>query len=111
MSHIMLKETLEFENAVYAGTGGVSKSNRAHGFVPGFLDTDTGIVYRSCDATGRPASIHRLDGLPAYLIETRTAAGKVARVKRSIMSGFLRGGEFYTRSEAAVLVNVAPVVQ
>jgi hypothetical protein len=107
----MLKETLAIENAVYACTGGVSESNRAHEFVPGFLDTDTGIAYRSCDPARRPASIHRLDGLPAHFIEVRTAAGTVARVKRSIMSGFLRGGELYTRSEAAALVDAVPIVQ
>jgi hypothetical protein len=111
MDHRTTKEALAAENAAYAGTGGVSGGNRAHGFAPGFMDTETGVTYRSCDANGRPAPFHRLDGLPDDLVEARTPAGCVARVKRSIVSGFLRAGRFYTRSEAAALVDALCTAQ
>jgi hypothetical protein len=104
---MMTGEMLVRENASYANTGGVCSGNRACGFLPGFLDTETGAVYASCDANGGLARIHRLDGLPDHLIETRNAAGRVAQIKRSVVSGFRRAGQFYTRSEAAALVNVA----
>jgi len=106
MPLVIVEEMLCAENAAYAGTGGVSEGNRAHGFAPGFLDTETGAVYRSRDADGRLVAIHRLDGLPGHLVEARTPEGRVARVKSSIVSGFLRAGRFYTRSEAAAWVGV-----
>lgn len=111
MDHRTKEALLIAENAVYAGTGGVSHGNRAQGFAPGFMDTETGATYRSCDADGRPAPFHRLDGLPDELVEARTAAGRVARVRRSIVSGFLKAGRFYTRNEAAALVGALCTVQ
>jgi len=111
MDHRTTADVLLAENAAYAGTGGVSEGNRSHGFAPGFMDTETGATYRSCDSYGRPAPFHRLDGLPDYLIEARTPAGRVARVKQSIVSGFLRAGRFYTRNEAAALVDSLCTVQ
>lgn len=111
MDHRTMEAGLVAENAPYSGTGGVSEGNRSHGFVPGFLDTETGAIYRSCDADGRPVPVDRLDGLPNCLVEARTPAGRVARVKRSIVSGFLLADRFYTRSEAAALVDALCTVQ
>ena len=109
MGQAMTNDTLMRENVNYGGTGGVSNGNRAFGFAPGFLDTETGAVYVSCDANGRLAPIHRLDGLPEHLVEARNAAGRVARIKSSIVSGFLCGDRFYTRAEAAALVDATPL--
>src|SRR5215813_5501753 len=111
MDYRTTDEALVAENAAYAGTGGISEGNRSQGFAPGFLDTETGATYRSCDADGRPARFHRLDGLPDSLVEARTPAGRIARVKRSIVSGFLRADHFYARSEAAALVATLGTVQ
>ena len=107
MAQAMTNEALARENALYRGTGGVSAGNRAYGLTPGFLDSETGAVYPSCDANGRQAPIHLLDGLPEHLIEARNAAGRVARIKCSLVSGFLSAGRFYTRAEAAALVESA----
>jgi hypothetical protein len=92
--------TLARQNAVYAGTAACSAGNRGQGFRPAFLDTETGKVYRSCMADGRPAPIHLLDGLPPSVVVARTAQGRVAEVKSSIVAGFIRELQFYTRDEA-----------
>ncbi|GAB6043600.1 hypothetical protein [Endothiovibrio diazotrophicus] len=92
--------TLARENRQFAGTAGVSAAHRNDPFHPAFLDTDTGVIYPSRFADGRPAPCHLLDGLPAHLIHRRLH-GRVLAVKRSIVSGFERAGHFYTREEAA----------
>lgn len=103
--HRVKTETvLEQENRTFEGTGGVSARNRGHGFRPAFLDADTGEVYASCYASGQPAGFHLLDGLPDALIVSRHADGRVATVKQSIVSGFVLGGHFYTRDQAAAVV-------
>jgi hypothetical protein len=93
--------TLQVQNRAFAGTDGVSRSNRALGFVPGFMDSETGCLYVSRTPDGSPSPIHRLDGLPASLVIERTAAGRVYAVKGSVVAGFIRGGRFYTREQLA----------
>lgn len=93
--------TLTEQNRIYAGSGGISRENRCRGFVPGFLDRDTGSVYRSRAADGNPASVHVLDGLPDDLVVRRAPSGQVSAIKPSIVAGFLRDGLFYTREQAA----------
>lgn len=97
----MTASVLWQENAVFRGRGGVSEENRGHGFLPAFLDADTGVIYASCFADGQPAPFHLLDGLPDEVVLTRHPTGRVAAVKASVRSGFVRGGRFYTREEAA----------
>ena len=101
MKRLVKQERLQRENATYAGTGGVSAGNQRLGFRPAFLDCATMQIYPSCFADGRPAPFHMLDGLPEEVVITRKADGRVKRVKSSIISGFERGGFFYTRRAAA----------
>ena len=89
------------ENRAYEGTGGRSEENRAAGFLPAFFDTETCRVYMSCFADGRPAPFHLIDGLPGEVVVARHLSGRVAGIKRSVVSGFLLRGRFYTREEAA----------
>lgn len=89
------------QNRVYAKTGGVSQHNASAGFRPAFIDTDTGIIYLSCNCEGSPAPFHCLDGLPAELIVRRDACGRVKAVKPSVVAGFERDGRFYSREQAA----------
>jgi hypothetical protein len=89
----------------YRGTGGCSSGNRILGFGPAFLDTDTGIVYCSCFLDGSPAPFHLLDGLPDDVVLCRSESGQVTAVKGSLVSGFVRYGKFYTRDEAAAVVD------
>ena len=94
-------ETLRQQNYAFQGTRGVSAGNRSYGFVPAFLDRETGVVHRACYADGQPAPIHLLDGLPAEWVLSRDACGKCIGIKHSIIAGFMRDGIFYTREQAA----------
>ncbi|HSV81650.1 MAG TPA: hypothetical protein VLK85_20845 [Ramlibacter sp.] len=95
---------LAMENVCYAGTPGCSADNRVHGFRPAFLDRDTGRVYPSAFADGRPAPVHVLDGLPPELVLARAADGRVSVVTDGVVSGFVRDGRFHTREEALAVV-------
>ena len=94
-------KALDQENLQYADTGGVSKNNRSQGFVPAFLDTDSGYVYRSRFPDGRPAPVHILSGLPGKLFNSDGVSSKQHAVKDSVISGFLLEQTFYTREAAA----------
>ncbi len=101
MAQEMTIGSLKMENLIFEGTHGISEGNRHLGFVPGFLDRETGSVYRSCGCDGTPCFIHILDGLPDHLVVERNAWGRVSSVKGSVVAGFLRDGRFYTREQAA----------
>lgn len=92
------------ENRAFAGTGGVSSANRHLGLRPGFIDRDSGRIFLSRFADGRVAGFHLLDGLPAELTE-REPNGRVRSAKASITSGFVLDDRFYTRDEAARMVE------
>jgi len=91
------KATLTRENLEYSGTGGVSENNRQQGFVPAFLDTATGHVYRSRFQDGRAAPVHVLSGLPHDLFDSDSPPA----IKQCVISGFLREDIFYSREQAA----------
>jgi hypothetical protein len=97
----LTEQQLQRENQIYRGTGGRSQENRDYRFRPAFLDTETGEIYESYFKDGHPAPCHVLDGLPHNVVIAWTAAGRVAAVKSSVISGFVRGGCFYTREQAA----------
>lgn len=101
---LLSRATLKHQNCVFKGTGGVSAENRCCGFAPAFLDTETGAVYLARFADGRPAPMHLLEGLPAEVVVTRSAAGEVTGVKASVIAGFVRRDKFYTRAQAAAAV-------
>ena len=96
---------LSQQNECFRGRGGRSEENRQEGFRPAFIDNHTGEIYQSCFADGRPACFHLLDGLPADLIVSRDASGRVTAVKNTVIAGFVREGEFYTREQAAAAVT------
>ena len=96
-----LHSRLREENEAFGGTGGVSPVNRKHGFLPAFLDTDTGVVYPSRYADGHPAPVHLYEGLPSVLFADLGAGENPKALKSSVVAGFVRGQRFYTRDEAA----------
>jgi hypothetical protein len=96
----LTRQALATEKARYFGTAGCSAGNRGCGFRPAFLDRETGRIYLSTFADGRPAPVHLLDGLPPALVLVRTPGRSVYAVKGSVISGFVRDGHFYTREEA-----------
>lgn len=104
MQSNLTSHVLQSENHVFLHTGGVSENNRSHGFRPAFLDMDTGAIYLSCFADGRPAPFHLLDGLPDTVVIVRDPGQRVVTVKASVVSGFVKGCRFYTREEAKALV-------
>lgn len=104
----MTELKLQLENRIYCGTGGVSSNGRTAGFSPAFMDLETRAVHPSCFADGRMAPFHILDGLPDELVLARSGCGRVAAIKPSVISGFVRAGLFYTRDEAAALVGADP---
>lgn len=92
------------DNEKFKGTGGVSEENKSAGFIPAFMDKRTGLVEVSRFKDGRIAPCHLLDGLPEDWIQERDHHGKALSMKESVISGFVRLGNFFTRSEAAELV-------
>lgn len=105
MSQAMTVKTLYHQNLAFAGTAGVSRRNRRRGFTPGFLDRETGSLYPSCKADGSLAPVHLLDGLPDELVLSRTSSGQVAAIKGTVVAGFILDGQFYTREQAAMMME------
>lgn len=105
MARQITQTELQRETDCYRGSGGISQENGSLGFRPAFLDTETQHAYLACFADGRPAPFHLIDGLPDDVVDARDAAGHVARLKTSVVAGFLFAGRFYTRSEAAEFVQ------
>ena len=94
-------KTLVQENLQYAGTAGISKNNRKQGFVPAFLDQNSGHIYRSRFPDGQPAPVHMLSGLPENLFYNDGPSSTQRQVKNSVISGFMLEQTFYTREQAA----------
>ena len=107
MTQAITVKSLHQQNLAFVGTAGVSQCNRRRGFVPGFKDRATGAIYISRKADGTPAAVHLFDGLPDELIVTRTASGQVAAVKGTVVAGFVMDGYFYTREQAALVLDSA----
>lgn len=103
------KAGLERESLAFNGTSGASDGNRDYGFIPAFQDTETGRVEISCFHNGQPAPMHTIEGLPNCWIVERDMASRVIAIKSSIITGFVRDGCFYTRSQAvdAVLAETS----
>lgn len=90
MKRIMSESQLHEENAAFAGSAGVSEGCASQSFRPAFFDFATCTVYLARFADGRIAPLHVLDGLPPGLL-----------AKGTLISGFERGGFFYTRTAVA----------
>ncbi len=99
------QQTLINDNRRYSGTGGVSEENRSEGFKPAFQDLETGKIYLSRTRDGRCASLHLLDGLDDEVVLTRSPEGRVTAIKHSVVAGFIRCEEFFTRAQAAAALG------
>lgn len=98
-------DALRSENRHYHGSGARSQENRSEGFRPAFRDCETGRIYDSRFGDGRPAPCHLLDGLPDEVVLARDDFGRVRGVKPSVVSGFVRARQFYTRDEVAAWMH------
>jgi len=105
MKQILTSDDMTQESLAYRGTGGVSAENRAYGFLPAFLDREDGRIHLSCHADGKPAPVHQFDGLPPEWVVDRDQDGKPSAVKASVVVGFVRDGYFFTREQAAQLIQ------
>jgi len=101
----MTRNRMRRENLAFAGTGGVSQVSRQAAFEPAFRDDATGRVELSRYASGAVAPMHLMDGLPADWVVERDSAGRACALKASVVAGFVRNGEFYTREQAASVLN------
>ncbi len=102
---LLTRDSLREENSCFAGTTGVSRNNRAAGFITAFCNTETHAVEPSRFASGSMAPVHVLDVLPPEWVESRDASGHVKAVKGTVIAGFLHEGRFYTREQAATLTR------
>lgn len=104
MAPPLTRNRMRRENLAFAGTGGVSPVSRKRRFEPAFRDDATGRVELSRYANGIPAPMHLLDGLPVEWILESDPQGRAVALKPTIVAGFVRDGEFYTREQAASLL-------
>ena len=93
------------ENRQFADTSGISQNNSGSGFVPAFKNSDSGEVELSRFCDGRLAPFHMIDGLPDHWIAEWDHQGRAVEIKSTVISGFVRFGEFFTRQEAAEFVS------
>lgn len=100
MAMMTLRELQQGSDA-YEGTGGVSEGNRCQGYLPAFLDHETGQIYLSRDKSGMLSAIHQFAGLPVDLVTQRDQTGKVMAVKGSLEAGFYYDNQFLTREQCA----------
>lgn len=100
----LTSQALHQQTLAFQGTGGTSAVSRPYGFLPAFLDTETGEVHLARFADGRPAPMHLLEGLPKDLVIRRDTGGRSTAIKHSVIAGFVRDGKFYTREQAADFV-------
>ncbi|MEK7323082.1 MAG: hypothetical protein AABZ84_08390 [Pseudomonadota bacterium] len=105
MRQMMTYDDLSEVSASFRDTGGVSEENRSLGFRPAFFNRDNGRFLMACNAEGTPAAVHQFDGLPDDWVAGRDQSGRPVAVKASVVAGFVRGGCFYTREQAAQLVQ------
>jgi hypothetical protein len=98
-------DELAEDNRRFANTAGISPNYRSAGFVPAYRDDASGRIAESTFADGRPAPIHVLDGLPAEWVMERDQRGRVVKVIATVVAGFVRDGQFYTRAEAHILAS------
>ncbi len=104
MAPPLTRERIRRENLAFAGTGGVSPVNRKRCFEAAFRDEATGRVELSRYANGNIAPMHLMDGLPAEWVIDRDERGCIRALKPTVIAGFVRDGEFYTREQAAALL-------
>lgn len=101
---VLTSRGLRQQKRAYEGLG---SGSRDAGFVPAFLVQATGLTHLSRFGDGKPAPMHVLDGLPEPLVVRRSRGGKVTAVHGSIVAGFLKEGEFFTRAQVAEEVRDA----
>jgi hypothetical protein len=91
---------LQKQNLQFAKTDGVSANNHGKGFLPAFRDEETGRVELARFRDGSCAPMHLICGLPEDWACELDETGGVISIKKSIVAGFLKNDDFFTRDEA-----------
>ncbi|MCZ6889527.1 MAG: hypothetical protein O7H39_13610 [Gammaproteobacteria bacterium] len=104
MSQSITPESLHLENLAFAGTRGISENARPQRFVPAFCDSETGRIEIARFASGKPAPWHVIEGMPDEWAAEHNGMGEICALKSTIVAGFVRDGEFFTREQAAGLI-------
>ena len=73
--------------------------------LPAFKNILTGQVRLSRDSKGHVSPIHRLDYLPTTWIAQCDQAGRPCKLKSIIIAGYMWNDRFYSRAEAAAVLN------
>jgi hypothetical protein len=97
----MDRQSLLDQNETFNGTMGVSIKNKSVGFVPAFRDDATGRVELARFRSGEIAPMHLIAGLPAEWALSFNADGAISAIKNTVIAGFVREEEFFTRDEAS----------
>lgn len=105
MAQVMTIKTLKRDHDRFAGTKGISDNNTCSGFVPAFIDSATGITYISRNPDGTVAACHRIDGLPDEVVTQKASDGSIIAVADTIVPGFVKDDQFYTREEAIAALS------
>ena len=88
-------------SVAYRGSCGESHTACQHRFLPAFRDNEDGRVELAKLANGSVAPMHLISNLPNAWATQVDANGHVLQLKASVEAGFVKGGRFYTRDEAA----------
>ncbi len=106
MSRMKSISDIEAERAQYINTGGTSQDsgNKQMEFIPAFFDTQSNTIHLSRTCDGNIAAMHLLTGLAESIIDSRDSHGKITGIKKSVIVGFEKNGQFYTREQAAKIV-------
>ncbi len=97
MTPMLSPARIAAQNAEHPLTGPAGTARR-FGFSPAFLDWATMRIHPARFADGTLAPYHCLDGLPDEVVLHRLRGGRVLLAKATLISGFERGGFFYTRT-------------
>ena len=92
------------ESDPYIGSCGESATACKHKFIPAFRDDKDGRVELARMSDGRPAAMHLISALPKEWAISCDELGNVLELIESVVAGFVRGEQFYTRDEATKAV-------
>ncbi len=101
MSQHRNQHTITAESRPYDGTCGESAVACQHSFVPAFQNSADGRVELARMPNGKPAPMHLISCLPRAWATRCDAHGNVLALIDTVIAGFVKGGRFYTREEAA----------
>ncbi|MEE4300733.1 MAG: hypothetical protein V2J24_14940 [Pseudomonadales bacterium] len=103
MSRPLSAQRIDAEHRHFVATVGVGTETVHPQRIPAFRDSRTGRIEISRFEDGRPAPMHLIEGLPDEWALAHDADGHIRVLKAEIACGFVCGGRFYTRAEAAEL--------